>query len=336
LHDDDSRLRRNSMRIALARASAADGAKPRVLAVLSDPATSERVTVEVLRALGGRIGDFQPAAGAALTRVSSPSAGFRTRFLLLSPSAELVGHDPALRAAFARDLASDPDPRYRAQALSVLKDPVQFSTQINNALNDSDVRVREAAIRASSGLPSTVPALSERLAKDPWPLVRMAAADALAEVKGSPNAATALSRAIGDESPHVRAHVIIALGAHRASSELVKIRAHLLDEDEYPMVRAAAAQALAALCDTSSLDTLTSYAQKLVDPMANAQEHLVGSASLLALGDMHPADLETRLKPLRAKGAPTQAHQAADAVMQRRSTSCGALAPAAKAPPAKP
>ncbi len=118
--------------------------------------------------------------------------------------------------------------------------------------------------------------------------------------------------------------MIIALGAHQASSELGKIRARLRDEEEYPMVRAAAAQALAALCDTSSLDTLTKYAQKLVDPMANAQEHLVGSAALLALGDMHPADLETRLKPLRAKGAPPQARQAADAVTQRRSSACGA------------
>ncbi len=333
LLDVDSRLRRTSLRIALARASTVSGAKPRVLSVLEDPARSERVTVEVLRALGPRIGEFQPAAGAAIARLSSPNASFRTRFLLLAPSAELAAQEPALRASFAQSLASDPDPRFRAQALSVLKDPALFSAQVSGALNDPDVRVREAAIRASNGLPSSVPALSERLAQDPWPLVRMAAADALAEAKGSPSAATALSRAIGDESPHVRAHVIIALGEHHASSELGKIRARLADEDEYPMVRAAAAQALAALCDTSSLDTLTTYAQKLVDPMANAQEHLIGSAALLALGDMHPADLETRLKPLRAKGAPPQARQAADAVMQRRSTTCGTPAAAKPLPP---
>jgi len=209
----------------------------------------------------------------------------------------------------------------------VLKDPAEFSVQVSNALSDSDMRVREAAVRASAGLPSAVPALSERLAKDPWPLVRMAAADALAAAKGLATAASALSRAIGDESPHVRAHVIAALGAHQSSSELEKIRARLLDEDEYPMVRAAAAQALAALCDTGSLDTLTAYARKLADPMANAQEHLVGAAALLALGEMHPADLTKRLEPLRAKGAPPQARQAADAVSQRRSTTCGTPVP---------
>ena len=324
LLDVDSRARRNSLRIALARASTVSEAKPRVQAVLENPEASERLTVEVLRALGARISEFQPAAGAAIARLSTPNASFRTRFLLLAPSAELAAQSPDLRAHYAQNLATDPDPRFRAQALSVLKEPSQFATQISGALNDSDVRVREAAIRASNGLASTVPALSERLAKDPWPLVRMAAADALAAAKASPSAAGALSRAIDDESPHVRAHVIIALGAHHASSELEKIRARLVDEEEYPMVRAAAAQALASLCDTKSLDTLTKYAHKLVDPLANPQDHLVGSAALLALGDMHPADLETRLKPLRAKGSPPQARQAADAVSQRRRTACDA------------
>jgi len=331
LLDVDSRARRTSLRIALARASTVGEAKPRVLAVLQDPARSERVTVEVLRALGTRIAEFQPAAGAAIARLSSPNASFRTRFLLLAPSAELAAQEPALRERFAQSLSSDPDPRFRTQALSVLKDPAPYATQVSGALNDPDVRVRQAAIRASASLPSAVPTLSERLAKDPWPLVRMAAADALAEAKGSPSASAALSRAIDDESPHVRAHVIVALGEHHASSELGKIRARLSDEEEYPMVRAAAAQALAALCDTSSLDVLTKYAQKLVDPMANTQEHMVGSAALLALGDMHPADLAKRLEPLRAKGSPPQARQAADAVMQRRGVSCGAKP--VKAPP---
>jgi hypothetical protein len=84
------------------------------------------------------------------------------------------------------------------------------------------------------------------------------------------------------------------------------------------MVRAAAAQAIGALCDNSSVSALTGYAQKLADPMADANEHLVGAASLLALSDLHPADLQTRLEPLRKKGAPPQAKQAADAVLHRR------------------
>lgn len=330
LLDVDSRARRTSLRIALARASTVSAAKPRVLAALEDPAQSERVTIDVLRALGDRIAEFQPAAGAAIARLSTANASFRTRFLLLSPSAELAARDPALQASFAQSLASDPDPRFRAHALNVLKEPARFSTQVSSALTDPDVRVREAAIRASGGIPNTVPTLTTLLAKDEWPLVRMAAADALAAAKGTPEAATALSRAIDDSSPHVRAHVIIALGEHHASSDLGKIRERLLNEEEYPMVRAAAAQALAALCDTSSLDALTRYAQKLIDPMASPQDHMVGSAALLALGEMHPADLAQRLEPLRAKGAPPQARQAADAVMQRRSSTCGA--PAAPKP----
>jgi HEAT repeat protein len=328
LLDVDSRPRRASLRIALARASAVSEAKPRVLAVLSDPQASERVQVEVLRALGDRIGEFQPAAGAVISRLEAPTQSFRTRFLLVQPSAELAAADPAVQAVFARALASDPDPRFRAQALSVLRDPQNFATQVSAALNDSDMRVREAAVRASGSLPSAQPALTARLASDPWPLVRMAAADALAASPSAPNVEVALTRAVEDESPHVRAHVIAALGMHRVRAQLAKIRERLADEDEYPMVRAAAAQSLAALCDLESIATLTGYAQKLADPMAEPGEHMIGAAALLALGDLRPRDLEARLAPLRAKRAPAQARQAADAVLERSGGACGQ--PAAK------
>ena len=325
--DVESRSRRAALRIALARASSVSEAKPRVLAVLSDPQASERALVEVLRALGGRIGEFQPAAGALLTRLQTPSANFRTRFLLLQPSAELAQEDPAARAWLSLALASDPDPRFRAQALSVLKNPQEYSAQVSAALRDPDLRVREAAVRASAALPTAAGALAQLLASDPWPLVRMAAADALAAAPSAPAIELALSRAIEDESPHVRAHVVLALGAHHVLAQLEKIRERLADEDEYPMVRAAAAQALAALCDSKSVSTLTAYAQKLADPMAEPAAHLLGAAALLALGELRPLDLEARLKPLRAKGAPAQTRQAAEAVLRRRGACGSAVAP---------
>lgn len=332
--DVDSRSRRAALRIALARASAVSEAKPRVLAVLGDPQASERVLVEVLRALGARVGEFQPAAGAAISRLQAPTHSFRTRFLLLQPSAELAGTDPSIKAAFAQALASDPDPRFRAQALTVLRDPRDFAVQVSAALNDSDMRVREAAVRASAALPSATPALLTRLASDPWPLVRMAAADALAAAPSEVNVEAGLTHAVDDESPHVRAHVIAALGSHHVRGQLAKIRERLADEDEYPMVRAAAAQALAALCDLESVAALTAYAQKLADPMAEPGEHMIGAAALLALGDLRPPDLEARLKPLRAKGAPAQARQAANAVLERAGGVCGQ--PPAKKSPQQP
>ena len=333
--DVDSRARRAALRIALARASSVSEAKPRVVAALTDPNTSERVLVEVLRALGARIDEFQPAAGAVLARLQAPNQSFRTRFLLLQPSAELAEADPQVRASFALALAGDPDPRFRAQALSVLKDPQDFSAQVSAALNDPDMRVREAAVRASASLPSAAPALSARLASDPWPLVRMAAADALSASPSAPSVESALTRAIDDESPHVRAHVVTALGAHHATAQLGKIRERLADEDEFPMVRAAAAQAVAALCDRQSVDALTGYAQKLADPMADPGAHMLGAAALLALGDLRPKDLEARLKPLRGTGAPAQARQAADAVLQRSGGVCGQPALAKPTPPGK-
>jgi HEAT repeat protein len=323
LLDVDSRWRRASLRIALARASTVREARPRVLAVLENPEAKARVLVEVLRALGGRIAEFQPTAGAVLTRLLAPEASFSSRFLLLEPSAELAGSDPAVAAALARALAADSDRHLRAQALTVLKNPSAFASQISLAMSDPDLRVREAAVRKGAGLPSAWPALTARLTSDPWPLVRMAAADALAAANGATSTVAALTRAIEDPSPHVRAHVVMALGAHHAVAQLEKIRERLSDEDEYPMVRAAAAQALAALCDAASTDRLSRYAGRLADPMAEPGEHLLGAAALLALGELAPPDLEARLKPLRAKGAPAQVRQAADAVLHRSGGACG-------------
>jgi HEAT repeat protein len=151
----------------------------------------------------------------------------------------------------------------------------------------------------------------------------MAAADALAAAPPAASTDSALAAAIEDDSPHVRAHVLLALGAHRSKAQLDKIRERFADEDEYPMVRSAAVSALASLCDTKSLPELTSYAHKLADPMADPGAHMIGASALLALGELRPADLESRLKPLTAKGAPSQARQAADAVLQRKAGSCG-------------
>ncbi len=327
LMDVDSRPRRAALRVALARASLAPEARPRVVALLADPKTSPRSSLEVLRALGDRIAAFEPEAGAALARLQSPEADFRTRYLTLEPSAGLAARDPAFKAALGRTVASDPDPRLRARALAVLKNPTEFALEVRRSLSDGEVRVREAAVRASAHLPDAAPALMERLARDPWPLVRMAAADALAEA--TPSAATdpALARALErDESPHVRASVVRALGAHRALAELPKIRERLADPDEWPLVRAASAQALAAMCDASSVIPLTGYAQKLAEPMADAGEHLLGAAALLALGELRPADLPARLEPLRKPGAPPQARQAAEAVLLRRGA-CGRSIP---------
>jgi len=327
LLDVDSRSQRGALRVALARASLSPDAKPRIEAVLADPKSSERLLVEVLRSLGGRIADFQPTAGAALARLSTPTESFRTRFLLLEPTAALAARDATLRANYAQRLVSDPDPRFRTQALAVLQDPLDFAPQITQAMTDPDVRVREAAVRASAPLPNAAPALATRLRDDEWPLVRMAAADALADSKDARVADPALSRAIEDESPQVRAHVVLALGAHHAAPELPKIRERLADNDEHPLVRAAAAQALATMCDSASLPTLTKFAQKLADPMADANAHMIGAASLLALGELKPKDLAQRLAPLRAKGAPAQSKQAAEAVLRRGGGACGTGAP---------
>jgi len=153
--------------------------------------------------------------------------------------------------------------------------------------------------------------------------VRIAAADALASAKPSASTDVVLTRALTDESPHVRAHVVLALGEHHVAAALPKLRERLADVEEYPIVRAAAAQALGALCDQGSIGPLTKYVAALADPMADANQHVVGAAALLALTELKPTDLEKRLQPLLAKGAPAQAKQAAQASLQRGHGVCG-------------
>jgi hypothetical protein len=66
-------------------------------------------------------------------------------------------------------------------------------------------------------------------------------------------------------------------------------------------VRAAAAAALADLCDESQLDALTRAAQSLLADRPAPDDVIVGGAALAALGRIAPADLEGRLAPFAAR-----------------------------------
>ncbi len=63
-------------------------------------------------------------------------------------------------------------------------------------------------------------------------------------------------------------------------------------------MRGAAAQALAALCDHGSLQALTEAVSRLLAERPSADDLLVGTAAVTALGQLGPADLAQRLQPL--------------------------------------
>ena len=109
--------------------------------------------------------------------------------------------------------------------------------------------------------------------------------------------------ALRDASPSVRTEALRALGARGARGALPDIASRLRDEDEAAAVRAAAAQALAALCDQSQLDELTRAARALLAEPPSPDAITLGAAALAAIGHIAPADLERRLAPFAEAGA---------------------------------
>jgi HEAT repeat protein len=320
--DEKTVLRRRLLRTALAQAARVPGAEKSVRAALADPTTPPVALVDLLRALGEQAPRFQPEAGQALSRLAQSSAEFRTRYLLLGPTAALSPQSPEADAAFRKSLTADPEPNVRASALALVREPQRYQSELLKALSDPSVRVREAAVQSLTGPKAAFAdaALSERLTDDPWPLVRAAAADALSQHPASPKLDAPLTKALGDESSLVRARSIRALGERRVRSAASRIRDRLEDAEEWPEVRAEAARSLGVLCDDESADVLAAFAKKLADPMASNEAQLIGSASVLALGRLAQPGLAQQLAPLTSKKAPPHARRAAATALSARTT----------------
>jgi HEAT repeat protein len=229
----------------------------------------------------------------------------------------LSSRDEGARSFLRQALGADPSPNIRAQAARSLSDVNVFRAELLRAVEDANVRVREAAVqklgeRAAgyAGAP-----LARRLDADPWPLVRAASAEALGKL--APDAALdeALADALADASPHVRAPAAKALGSRRAVRYAPKLRDVLEDDEQTAEVRSAAASALGELCDREALALLTEHARKLADPMLSEEGRMISPAALRALTRIHPPDLANRLQPLLAPTAPPLSQSAARAAL---------------------
>lgn len=315
-------LRRRLLRTALAQASRKPAAAPAIRAALSDPSTPEVALVDLLRALGDGAVEYRAEALAALQRLQTRPTSFRTRYLLLGPAAVLSRVSPQADASYRQRLNADPDAHVRAAALAFVREPKRFQKELLKGLADPDMRVREASVKALSSSEAAFAgsALAERLQEDPWPLVRAAAADALAHHPASPALDEPLTVALEDDSALVRARSVRALGERNVRAAADRIRDRLIDDQEWPEVRAQAARSLGALCDASSVDVLAAFAQKLTDPMASVDAQLIAAGAVQALGRIAPPSLKELLSPLSAKSAPPQARRAARAALEARET----------------
>ena len=284
---------------------------------------SEVVQIDLLRALGPRIGDV-PGGREAFVLLAKPDASFRVRYLLQGPAAELARTGDAQAEAYLlASLRKDADPHVRTRAAEVSARAPKIQAALIEAASDPEVRVRSASVlslgamgRASGAPPlALVAVLAERLAKDPFTFVRTQAARALGEMPATPASDAALARALSDASPEVRARALDGLGEHHATAYLPQIRVIAEDDETFAEVRARAILALAAMCDTALVDAWTKLAQRVAYAVDDS-ERTVGAAAIAALGDVKPKDLAKRLAVLLDERAPRNYREMAKAALE--------------------
>jgi HEAT repeat protein len=322
---------RAGYRDALTRAARDPAAEPGLRRLLAAPALGTAAELEILRALSEQLPSLEPQASSALGRAIESARSFEQRYLLLVPASRLAP-TAAVAADFIDAGLRDPDPYLRGAAARVAPSTPRTAPGLIAATRDAAVRVREAAVvrLGELGLAAATPALIERVGRDEWPLVRGAAARSLGSLGPSEGADAALTAAVRDGSPNVRSAALEALGQRGARSALPAIAERLQAPDEVAAVRAAAARALAELCDTSQLDALTRAARALLADRPSPDDVTVGGAALAALGRIAPADLERRLSPFAtAKPRPGVEHMVE---LARRSERRCSASPPPRAP----
>lgn len=319
---------RRELRAALAHAMRSEralGAVATELAAARLRARSPTAQLDLLRAVGPGLGRVEGGAS-AFALLAVPNATLRTRYLLLGPAAELaLAGDSAAETWLRAALARDPDAHVRARAAEVAGGVASLALDLARAVDDSEPRVREAAVVAlakarahGADVPvGAVDALARRATADPWTFVRVSAIRALGALPPQAEAERALAAALADASADVRGAAVDGLGAHRARAFAGLVRALQNDEDEQLDVRARAIGALGAMCDASSKELWTKLAHRAASPQTDVDRRL-GAAAIDALGELHPADLEERFAPLVAKDAPREVQEMVKAALASR------------------
>ncbi len=309
---------RAQLRDILARATQSDQAEASIREVLSKQDLPLSAKIEFLRALEQRITDFAPASVNLLLQTAGSNIDWQERFRLIGPAEQLAASNPSARDWLARLMTADESAYVRMQAVGSTHSPGLFKIELLKALEDPEVRVREAAAQAltSRAADFARAALSVRLHKDEWPIVRAASADALGAQAPDSNVDLQLAEALGDEAPLVRSHAIDALGHRQVFTQGSKILDRFKSRDETLNVRLSAARALGWLCYADAVSALSDRARTLKDPMLDAEQRSLAGVSLAALSRIHPNNLRDLLSPLLAeKGVAPSVRRIAEAAL---------------------
>ncbi len=341
--DQKSAVRRRALRDFFAALAKEPTLVAPTQALVASQANSRRVQIEIVRALVPAVPRFSAEARLRLVALLG-SRDFGEQYLLLEPALSVAGSDAAV-AEQLRNLADQPPASWTGaereawliRELEGFADspvdqkvaPFAFA-QAERQLAHASMRVRLAAARllgqrAAPGVGARLVALAQ---SDAWPRVREEAVRGLGQLGPKTADPRPLESAVGavlqdDESPVVRRAAARALREYQGESSVRGLRAALEDDTAFG-VRAEAALGLGRRCDHSSLERLTELAQMLEQPLDEGQVE-VSMAALSALVELSPADLALRLAPLRVPELPGQLKgQIERAVARVRARTCAA------------
>jgi HEAT repeats len=296
----------------------------KLAALVGDERRAATARLEILRAAQARVTEAPAECEKTVTELLRNSPPMRTRYLVLGPLGELArAADRGAGTRIVEALAHDPDWPVRARAADAGVGVADAQAALVTAARDPEPRVREAALQslaATSPPPSAIQAAKALLSEDGWSFVKAQAIAVLAKAPASGDADQALGGALHDRSVGVRGAALVALARHRAKALSAAIRERLEDKDEDADVRAAAANALGAVCDAGSADRLTQLARSFGVPGTGEEVQQVALGALVGLAALQPRDLRDRLAPLLAPTAPAHVRAAAQQALSARAT----------------
>jgi HEAT repeat protein len=273
-----------------------------------------------LRAAEDRVADpvVREAALSSLSRVAPQGASFELRFLSLGPASLLAEAGEARAASVLEAALADPDAHLRARAALLSGSIPSLRPKLEAIVADPDPRVRQAialALTKNDDPPARVALLA--LISDEWSFVRAASYDALAAAQPDPAVDTALVKRLADDRSEVALPRLLGALSHRHVVSAGPALRRLSENEKRSIdVRARAVQALGGVCATDSLDYLTKLAQDGSSATALADQQSLAGAAIVALGRLHPADLASRLGPIRGEGVAPAAVEAAKSALE--------------------